>query len=242
MAIRGQWALVSLLALIGFSAHAANDSLLGKYEGILTLPNGRDIGIRIIITSVDADGKNLKGSVVHIGTRCTTPAPINGVVVGQDVSFISEELPDCRERNFNLQRSGNELSGKMVNFIGEYRVHVGKAATSDTPATNIKGKFDYQKLVGSWEWTYPIGYSTLTIETVSLAGEKVYASGSFDVSSQDTTVRGRKVIGTVNLQGEAGNIVFKGFGTLDLWWNGGGYLWGSCMFRTWTGDCEFSKK
>jgi hypothetical protein len=114
--------------------------------------------------------------------------------------------------------------------------------TADASAADTDAKLDYQKLVGSWEWNYPIGYSTLTIENVAEFRGNVYAFGSYDVSSRDNTVSGRRVTGTIDLQGERNKLVFKGYGTLELWWNGGGRLWGSCMFKTWSGDCEYSKK
>jgi hypothetical protein len=109
-------------------------------------------------------------------------------------------------------------------------------------STNDDAKLDYQRLKGKWEWGYPIGYDTLTIETVTVPDKKAYVFGFYDVSNTNATVRSRHVEGEIDLNREPNEIVFKGFGRLELRWNGGGRLWGSCMFKTWSGDCEFTKR
>lgn len=128
------------------------------------------------------------------------------------------------------------MKATRVLAVGTFSILVA-CATPDTG-----GKIDYQKLVGQWEWAYPIGYDTLTIETVTPTGETVYAFGVYAISNENTTIRGRHVKGEVDLKRERNEIVFTGFGRLELRWNGGGRLWGSCMFRTWSGDCEYNKK
>jgi len=116
-------------------------------------------------------------------------------------------------------------------------------ATTDTGA-----KLDYQSLKGTWEWDYPVGYNILTIESVTPRTEKVYLLGYYEASSVslgiNTLGKGRTITGTIDLRHEPKEIVFKfkSGSQINLYWNGGGRLWGSCMFKTWSGDCEFNKK
>ena len=116
--------LLLALGLVGLTAHAADDSLVGTYNGHLITLNGYQVGVQITITSVD--GNNVKGSTVHYGNVCNTPAPIEGTVVGRKVSLRSPAVPDCFERKFDLQRDGNKFSGKMINKVGEFEYEVSK--------------------------------------------------------------------------------------------------------------------
>jgi hypothetical protein len=117
-------ALLFTLASIGLPVHAADDSLVGTYNGHLITLNGYQVGVKITITSVD--GNNVKGSTVHYGNVCNTPAPIEGTVVGRKVSLRSPAVPDCFERKFDLQRDGNKFSGKMINKVGEFEYEVSR--------------------------------------------------------------------------------------------------------------------
>lgn len=243
--------LLFALASIGLTAHAADESLVGKYDGTLRLPRGILVGISIIITSADANGKNVKGLVFHHGPFCNEPAPIEGVMVGQEVSLTSHPMPGCGERKFDLRRDSNELSGTMFNVIGESDIQVAKTATSDTGATdtattNTDAKLDYQCLVGSWEWGFDIGYHILKIEKITVAGEKIYLFGSYHNyafgSGIDTSKTGRTITGTIDLRREPHEIVFTGYGRQDLRWEGGGGMWGTASFKGWSGDVEFTKK
>ena len=117
-------ALLFAFSSVGLTAHAADDSLVGTYNGHLITLDGYQVGVRITITSVD--GNNVKGSTVHYGNVCNTPAPIEGTVVGHKVSLTSPTVPDCFERKFDLQRDGNKFSGKMRNKVGEFDYEVSK--------------------------------------------------------------------------------------------------------------------
>ena len=115
--------------------------------------------------------------------------------------------------------------------------------------TDVDAKLDYQSLKGSWQWDYPVGYNILTIESVTVRGEKVYLlayheSVNFD-TGQDTRGKGTRPTGTIDLRHEPKQIVFKwgrSKSRMDLWWNGGGRLWGTAMWKTWSGDVEYTKR
>ena len=118
-------------------------------------------------------------------------------------------------------------------------------ATTDTDA-----KLDYQRLVGRWEWTYALGYNILTIKTVTVVGEEVFLRCVYEAYNPswgiDTRGTGTYPTGVIDLRREPNKIAFRWGGRsksrIDVWWNGGGRMWGTAGFTDWSGDVEYSKK
>ena len=115
--------------------------------------------------------------------------------------------------------------------------------------TNTNAKLDYQRLKGSWQWDFPVGYNILTIESVTVRGEKVYLlayheSVNFDLG-RDTRGKGSRPVGTIDRRRDPREIVFKwgrSKSQMDLRWDGAGRLWGTAMWTTWSGDVEYTKR
>jgi len=54
--------------------------------------------------------------------------------------------------------------------------------------TDVDAKLDYQSLKGSWQWDYPVGYNILTIESVTVCGEKVYLLAYHDPTASGPVI------------------------------------------------------
>ncbi|MDP3957367.1 MAG: hypothetical protein Q8Q10_02600, partial [bacterium] len=72
-------------------------------------------------------------------------------------------------------------------------------------------ELDYQKLIGSWEWGYPIGFTVVIIRSVTVdEGGKVVLKGIYRVCPPicDKTQKGLLINGTIDPQREKNEIAF----------------------------------
>ncbi|MDO8482693.1 MAG: hypothetical protein Q7S86_02655 [bacterium] len=121
--------LFALATIGGLPAHAADDSLVGKYDGTFTITRPAvNIGMRINIDS--QDGQNVKGSATFYGRFCAGKFPLEGTAVGQVVTLATNPTSYCESRKFDLRHEGKKLVGTLTvdtgSMAGTYPMEVSK--------------------------------------------------------------------------------------------------------------------
>ena len=121
-------------------------------------------------------------------------------------------------------------------------------ANTDIGAANtdeIKVRPDYQKLLGSWEWAYPVGNSIITIVGVTETDGKFALRGFYKPCppSCDAT-RGMPLTGTIDPQQNPNEValVLQNGSRLNLRWNGESRMRGYAVLQSWSGSVDFEKR
>ena len=127
------------------------------------------------------------------------------------------------------------VAGFFVILVG------GCAASAIDPNT----KLDYQNLIGEWEWSYAVGVSTLTIESVGAVGDKLLVEGFYKPCPPSCgKEKGMPLTGLVDSQRSPDEMTFTllNGSKMNLRWNGKNRLWGNARLQNWSGGVDFYKK
>lgn len=114
-----------------------------------------------------------------------------------------------------------------------------------TSAIDPNTKPDYQSLIGEWEWTYPVGVSTLTISSISAVGDKILIEAFYKPCPPSCGKgKGMPMTSLIDPQRRPDEMTFTlvNGSKINLRWDGGNHLWGNAILQTWSGGVDFYKK